>query len=81
MTYMWREEPRKPYYKFQTDEYSIYQKMKRRNKFHLSSSGFNCDLWVFSTEFNKLDTAKRALKALTGKPVKFDENKDIYYSG
>ena len=77
---MWQEEPRKPYFRFQTDERDIYEKMRRRKKFHLSSWGLNCALWVFSTQFNRLSTAKKALKALTGKPVKFDQNEDIYYS-
>jgi hypothetical protein len=80
MTFMWQEEPRKPYYRFQTDERVIYAKMKRRKKFSLSSQGLNCDLWVFSTQFNRLSTAKKALKTLTGKPVKFDQNENIYYS-
>jgi hypothetical protein len=78
---MWQEEPRKPHYRFQTDDRDIYEKkIKRRKKFHLSSLGLNCDLWVFTTQFNKLDTARKVLKTLTGKPLKFDENKDIYYS-
>ena len=78
---MWKEISKKPYFRFQTDDYDIYKKMKRRKKFHLSSWGLNCDLWIFSTQFSRLTGAKKALKTLTGKPVKFDEKEDIYYSG
>ena len=80
MTSMWQEEKGKPYYRFQTDEKEISDKMKRRNKFELSAWGVNCSLWIYTVEFPRPIRAKEALKSLTNKSVKFDENKEIYYS-
>ena len=81
MTYMWQEEKGKPYYRFQTDDKDIADKMKRRNKFELSAWGVNCKLWIYIVEFPRPIRAKEALKSLTKKGLKFDENKEIYCSG
>lgn len=80
MTYMWREEKGKPFYRFQTDEKEISDKMKRRQKFILSASGYNTPLWVFQTTFNRADIAKKVLKTLTGGKIEFDASEDIYLS-
>ena len=80
MTYLWQEERGKKFYKFQTDEKEIYNKLIRRQGFKLSARGFNCDLWTFNAEFSRPDIARKMLKSLTGNSVKFDKKEDIYFS-
>ena len=80
MTYMWKEERGKPYYRFQTDEVEIRDKMKRRQKFNLVGWGINCSLWVYVATFNRPDIAKKAFKTLTGKKSNFDSEEGIFYS-
>ena len=80
MTYLWQEEKKKPYYRFQTDEKAIADKMKRRNKFKLVGSGMNCPLWIFQTTFTRPVLAKNTLKVLTGKKPIFDNFEEILYA-
>ncbi len=80
MVYMWQEQKGRPYYRFQTDDKDIADKMKRRNKFNLTARGWNCNLWIYLTTFNRPQIAKNALKTLTGNSVKFDKNKNIFYA-
>ena len=80
MTYMWQEERGKPFYRFQTDERDIANKMKRRNKFNLSSWGVNCSLWIYQTTFLRPDIARKTFKTLTGGNIEFDDREEIYYS-
>jgi len=79
MTYLWQEERGKMFYKIQTNEKWIAQKLKRRNKFHLCSIGWNKKLWVYSCEFSRPDIAKRTLKSVTGKNVKIDSEGVFFY--
>lgn len=72
MTYLWQEERGKMFYKIQTDERSIAQKLKRRNKFNLCALGWNENLWIFTCEFSRPDIAKKTLKAITCKNAKID---------
>ena len=80
MTYLWREEIRKPYYRFQTDEIKIADKMKRRKKFELIGNGLNCSLWIFKSKFSRFDMARNTLKSLTGNSVKYHKKDDVYFS-
>jgi len=63
---MWQEERGKKYYRFQTDEREIANKMKRRNKFELVGWGDNCELWIFQSIFSRPDIARNAFKSITG---------------
>jgi len=78
MTSMWQEERGKPYYRFQTDEREINNKMKRRNKFELVGWGVNCNLWIYQVQFKRPDIAKKTFKALTGKMAILDKKKDVF---
>jgi len=80
MTYMWREQRGKLFYRFQTDDYKIAAKMKGRKKFTLTGRGMNCSLWIFQTEFSRSDIARKALKTLTGNSVKTDRKENILFS-
>ena len=79
MTYMWQEEKGKPFYRFQTEEKTIADKMKRRTKFEHIGSGLNCSFWMFQTKFSRFDMARNTLKSLTGNSVKYHKKDDIYY--
>ena len=80
MTSMWQEERGKPFYRFQTDEIEIKNKMKRRNKFELVGWGVNCKLWIYWVTFSRPDVAKKAFETVTGKKANFDSKQEIFYS-
>lgn len=77
---MWQEERGKPYYRFQTKNREVANRMKRRNKFKQVGWGVNCDWWIYQAVFGKPETARKALKALAGNDVKFNKNEDIFYA-
>lgn len=77
---MWQEERGKPFYRFQTCNRKAMAKMKRREKFNLTGSGYNCELWIFVSEFSRPDIAKKALEALAGSKVEFDFGGEVFYS-
>ncbi|MCK5590726.1 MAG: hypothetical protein KAI72_02100 [Candidatus Pacebacteria bacterium] len=78
MVYMWQEQKGRPYYRFQTDDKDIADKMKRRNKFALIGWGVNCDLWIYQVSFSRPDIAKKVFKTLTGKVAILDKKKDVF---
>lgn len=80
MNYMWQEERSQPYYRFQSDDRSIANKMKRREKFKLVASGVNCNLWVFVATFSRPDIARKSFKALTGSKPVFNTKEEIFQS-
>lgn len=79
MLYMWQEEKGKPYYRFQTDDKKLADKMKRRNKFKLTADISNPEGWVFLTEISKPFIAKKMFKALSGESAILNKKDDIYY--
>lgn len=72
MTYLWQEERGKRFYRVQTNEKIIADKLKRRNKFYLTAVAMNVSLWIYGCEFTRPDIAKKTLKSVTGKSVKID---------
>ena len=80
MTFMWQEERGKKYYRFQTDEKDVAQKMRRRNKFELIGWGVNCELWIFQSTFSRPDIARKAFKSIAGRKAEFDDRKEIFIS-
>ncbi|MHB8843060.1 MAG: hypothetical protein ACYC56_14945 [Candidatus Aquicultor sp.] len=79
MTYLWQEERGKQYYKVQTDEKEVANKMKRRNGFRLCGYAVNDNLWIFTCQFARPDIAKKTLKSITGKKVKIDSEGEFIY--
>ena len=64
---IWRDTPKgmKPaYYRFQTVDKKVANKMKRRKGFELVSEGFNCDFWIYRKEFSSKYNADRSKKSL-----------------
>ncbi len=80
MTCMWQEERGKEFYRFQTDERDIANKMKRRNKFELVGWGVNCNLWIFQSTFSRPDIARKAFQTLTEGKIEFDDREEIFFS-
>ncbi len=79
MTYLWQEERGRNYYRVQTDEKTISDKMKRRKGFRLSAISLNTNLWIYCCEFTRPDIAKKTLKSVTGKNVKIDSEGVFFY--
>lgn len=69
MTYLWQEERKKPFYRFQTDEPETARKMKRAKSYKEIAKIENPKQWLFIREFARPDLAKRTLKTLTGKKI------------
>ncbi|MBL1123908.1 MAG: hypothetical protein D8M26_13620 [Ignavibacteriae bacterium] len=80
MIYMWQENRGEQYYRFQTNNRAIAERMKRRIKFHLTACGINCEIWIYQAIFSRPDIARKALKTLAGNTVKFDKKEDIFYA-
>lgn len=79
MLCMWQEEKGKPYYRFQTDDKNLADKMKRRKKFKVTATIYNPDGWIFLTEISKPFIAKKMFKALCGENAILNKNDDIFY--
>ena len=80
MTYMWQEERGKKYYRFQTDEREVANKLKRRNKFEIVGWGVNCELWIFQAIFSRPDIARNAFQSITGRKAEYDDREEIFFS-
>lgn len=78
MLFLWQEERGRPYYRFQTDEKTLADKMKRREKFKLVANGFNCNLWIFQATFSRPDIARKTFKTLEGQNAIFNEKEEIF---
>jgi hypothetical protein len=79
MTNLWQEERGKKFYRVQTNEKQISDRLKRRNKFHLSAISINTSLWIYGCEFTRPDIAKKTLKSITGNNSKIDSEGVISY--
>jgi len=77
---MWKMGRGSKQYRFQTDEKSIADKMKRRQKFRLVGLGINSSLWIFQSVFTRPDIAKKAFDSLIEGKAIFDFEEEIYYS-
>ena len=80
MVYMWQEAYGQPYYRFQTEEKDIADKLKRRQNFKLVGWGVNCPLWIFQTTISRPDNARRMFKHISGRNVKYNPSEDVYFS-
>lgn len=79
MTYLWQEEKGQKYYRVQTDEKSIADKLKRRNGFILTAKSLNTNLWIFICEFSRPDLARKTIQSITGKKPKIDSEGMNFY--
>lgn len=72
MTYLWQEERGEKFYRVQTNERSISDKLKRRIGFRLSMVSLDNNLWIYSCFFSRPDIAKKTIKSVTGKIPEID---------
>lgn len=79
MLCFWQEEKGKPYYRFQTDDKKLADKIKRRKKFKLTATITNPTGWIFLTAISKPFIAKKMFKALSGESAILNEKDDIFY--
>lgn len=79
MTYLWQEERGLKYYRVQTDEKAIADKLRRRNGFRLVAWAINRNLWIFLKEFSRPDIAKKTVQSVTAKKPKIDSEGVIFY--
>jgi hypothetical protein len=70
MIKIWREYGK--FYRIQTDETTIHQKLKRREGAELCAEGFNCKLWVYKIKYNTPRDAKRGYARLCKDSLKRD---------
>jgi hypothetical protein len=80
MTYMWQEQRGEMFFRFQTDEPIVAEKMRRRVKFKLTGQGMTCKFWIYIAGFYSPQKARGALAQLTGRKVKKDSSEDMYYA-
>jgi hypothetical protein len=76
--YIWQELRGKPEWRFQTDRYDIYRKLKRRKGFRLVAYGCNGDLWVFVKSYKQPKNARKAFERICGQKIFFNASKGIY---
>lgn len=79
MTYLWQLERGENFYRVQTDEKALADKMKRRNGFNQCAVSITNPLWIFSCEFSRPDIAKKVLSSITGAKPNFDSEGMIFY--
>lgn len=79
-TFLWQEECGVNIFRFQTDEKSVADKMKRRKNFKLVGIGQNCTLWIFVASFYSPQKARKALEVLTNRPVQKDTEEGVYFA-
>jgi len=80
MTYLWQEERGQKFYRVQTDEKLVADKLKRRNGYKLAGCSINGhSLWIFTCTFTRPDIAKKVLKSVTGQKSNIDSKGVISY--
>ena len=80
-TYMWREYPfirGDKSYRFQTNDSAINKRMRQRKDFKLAMWGLNNNIWVYITEKNTANKARRTLSNITQGPVKKTSERGVY---
>ena len=76
MNQLWQESKGEPFWRFQTDSKEIIQKLKKRDDFHLTSTG---DIAVFCCNFTNPAIARGVFKAITGFKPEIDKE-GVYFT-
>lgn len=80
MTYLWQEERGQKYYRVQTNDKVIAEKLRRRKGFTPAGTVVtNRDIWIFDCEFSRPDIAKKTLSSVTGCLPQIDSEGIITY--
>lgn len=79
-TYLWQEQPRKPFYRIQTDDPMVARKLRRRSSCTLAMIGININIWQFGTTYKSPKIAVRSLERLTGQKVEKAAEDGVFVS-
>jgi len=81
---LWQEEPRKPYYRIQTNDHRIAKKMKRKTtgqnpqKVVQVVYGINEPIWVFQIQYKSPSVALRGFGRIMNAEVKKASEKGLF---
>ena len=79
-TYIWQVEPRKKYYRIQTDDHRVSRKLKKRPNARLCIYGINSPFWVFELSYNSPKYALIGLSNITGADVIETDDMGVFVS-
>ena len=85
-SYIWQEESGKPYYRIQTNDYRIAQKMKKKmtggnpQKVRQVLYGINVPVWVFQILYSSPRVAKKSFGRITTQKVQKHPDKTLRVS-
>ena len=85
-SYIWQEESVKPYYRIQTNDYRIAQKMKKKmtggnpQKVRQVLYGINVPVWVFQILYSSPRVAKKSFGRITTQKVQKHPDKTLRVS-
>tara|TARA_R110000751_G_scaffold92563_2_gene181120 strand:- start:41 stop:400 length:360 start_codon:yes stop_codon:yes gene_type:complete len=85
-SYLWQEESGKPYYRIQTNDYRIAQKMKKKmtgnnpQKVRQVLYGINVPVWVFQILYSSPRVAKKSFGRITTQKVQKHPDKTLRVS-
>jgi hypothetical protein len=82
MTYFWQEERGKNYYRLQTDDIEISEKLKRRNGFRLIGQSMNAEkVWLYICQFARPDIALKVLKSISKSKIEKIDSEGLFRCG
>ena len=85
-SYLWQEESGKPYYRIQTNDFRIAQKMKKKmtgnnpQKVRQVLYGINVPVWVFQILYSSPRVAKKSFGRITTQKVQKHPDKTLRVS-
>ena len=85
-SYLWQEESGKPYYRIQTNDFRIAQKMKKKmaggnpQKVRQVLYGINVPVWVFQILYSSPNNARKSFGRITTQKIQQHSDKDLFVS-
>ena len=79
-TYIWQVEPRKKYYRIQTNDHRVSRKLKKRPNAKLCMYGVNAPFWIFELSYNSPKYAVIGLSNITGADVEETDDMGVFVS-
>ena len=79
-TYLWKERPRGFWWRIQTRNPKVINKLNRREDVSICGYGLNDSLKIFRIRFKSTRNARKSLNRLTGQKIYKDPLTDGFYS-
>ena len=79
-TYLWQLQPRKPFYRIQTDDHRVARKLKKRKNAKLCMYGINAPFWIFELSYSSPSYAVVGLGNITDADVEESADKGVFVS-